>query len=256
MIEVCFRTRRTSSEVAPTDRPACIQLFSVWFWSRLSEIDNRGIGSAPTYRHWQIHCESSVHGAENAQGPHQLLQKRSENVGANENEKSRKHQKHSHFGVALTVFLVNRVFFPCHKGNVLTKTAKMTNLHSTHWKQGLRSPDPRKRRKWRKWQLSLRHRHGLDKAGFVLPWTLHDILSLYNKHFRHHTMWCLPVKFAARSVEIVEKLKIVRHFPAHPDFSSLGSHFESSGVPMFKRFVLLKSCDLWCHLKTPERQNN
>ena len=39
----------------------------------------------------------------------------------------------------------------------------MTNLHSTHWKQGLRSSDPRKRRKWR---ASLRQRHGLEKAGF------------------------------------------------------------------------------------------
>ena len=35
-------------------------------------------------------------------------------------------------GVAQTVFLVNRVFVPCQKGAVLTKTAKMTNLHSTH----------------------------------------------------------------------------------------------------------------------------
>ena len=41
-----------------------------------------------------------------------------------------------------TVFLVNRVFVPCQKGAVLTKTAKMTNLHSTRWKQGLRSSDP------------------------------------------------------------------------------------------------------------------
>ena len=29
------------------------------------------------------------------------------------------------------MFLVNRVFVPCQKGAVLTKTAKMTNLHST-----------------------------------------------------------------------------------------------------------------------------
>ena len=35
-------------------------------------------------------------------------------------------------GVAQTVFLVNRVFVPCRKGAVLTKTAKMANLHSTH----------------------------------------------------------------------------------------------------------------------------
>ena len=34
--------------------------------------------------------------------------------------------------VAQTVVLVNRVFVPCQKGAVLTKTAKMTNLHSTH----------------------------------------------------------------------------------------------------------------------------
>ena len=31
--------------------------------------------------------------------------------------------------------------------------------------QGLRSSDPRKRQKWRKWRLSLRQRHGLEKAG-------------------------------------------------------------------------------------------
>ena len=37
-------------------------------------------------------------------------------------------------GMAQTVFLDNRVFVfvPCHKGAVLTRTAKMTNLHSTH----------------------------------------------------------------------------------------------------------------------------
>ena len=35
------------------------------------------------------------------------------------------------FRVTQTVFLVNRVFVPCQKGAVLTKTAKMTNLHST-----------------------------------------------------------------------------------------------------------------------------
>ena len=35
-------------------------------------------------------------------------------------------------GVTQTVFLLNRVFVPCQKGAVLTKTAKMTNLHSTH----------------------------------------------------------------------------------------------------------------------------
>ena len=35
------------------------------------------------------------------------------------------------FGVAQTVYLVNRVFVPCQKGAILTKTAKMTHLHST-----------------------------------------------------------------------------------------------------------------------------
>ena len=69
-----------------------------------------------------------------------------------------------------TVFLVNRVFVPCPKGAVLTKTAKMTNLDSTQWRQGFRSSKHRKRRKWRKWRVSLRQRHGLEKAGFVLPW--------------------------------------------------------------------------------------
>ena len=38
----------------------------------------------------------------------------------------------SDVGEAETVFLVNRVFLPCQKGAVLMKTAKMTNLHSTH----------------------------------------------------------------------------------------------------------------------------
>ena len=33
-------------------------------------------------------------------------------------------------GVAQTVFLADRVFVPCHKGAVLAKAAKMTNLHS------------------------------------------------------------------------------------------------------------------------------
>ena len=36
------------------------------------------------------------------------------------------------FEVAQTVFLVNHVFVPCQKGAVLTKTAKMTNLHSIY----------------------------------------------------------------------------------------------------------------------------
>ena len=36
------------------------------------------------------------------------------------------------FWVAQTVFLVNRAFVSCQKGAVLTKTAKMMNLHSTH----------------------------------------------------------------------------------------------------------------------------
>ena len=48
----------------------------------------------------------------------------------------------------------------------------MTNLHSTHWKQGFRSSDLRKRQKWRKWRVSLRQKHGLEKAGFALPWSL------------------------------------------------------------------------------------
>ena len=38
-------------------------------------------------------------------------------------------------------------------------------------KQGFRSSDPQKRRKWRKWRVSLRKRHGLEKTWFVLPWT-------------------------------------------------------------------------------------
>ena len=37
--------------------------------------------------------------------------------------------------VAQTVLLVNHAFVPCQKGAVLTKTAKMMNLHSTHRKQ-------------------------------------------------------------------------------------------------------------------------
>ena len=42
---------------------------------------------------------------------------------------------------------VKPCFCPLPKGAVLTKTAKMTNLHSTHCKQGLRSLDLRKRGK-------------------------------------------------------------------------------------------------------------
>ena len=64
---------------------------------------------------------------------------------------------------------------PPAKRAVLTKTAKMMNLHSTHWKQGLRNSDPRKRRKWRKWQLSRRQRHGLEKPGLFFP----DFLGLH-----------------------------------------------------------------------------
>ena len=41
----------------------------------------------------------------------------------------------------------------------------------SQWKQGLRSSNPRKRRKWRNWRVSLRQRHGLEKARLVLPWT-------------------------------------------------------------------------------------
>ena len=38
----------------------------------------------------------------------------------------------SSVGVAQTAFLVNRVFVAYQKGAVLTRTAKRTNLHSTH----------------------------------------------------------------------------------------------------------------------------
>ena len=50
------------------------------------------------------------------------------------------------------------------------ENGKNDEFDSTHWKQGLRS-DPRKRRRWRKWRVSLRQRHVLE-AGFVLPWFL------------------------------------------------------------------------------------
>ena len=35
-------------------------------------------------------------------------------------------------GVGQTVFFVNRVFVPCPKGAVLTKTVKIINLHAAH----------------------------------------------------------------------------------------------------------------------------
>ena len=66
-------------------------------------------------------------------------------------------------GVAQTVFWVNRVFCPLPKGAVLTKTAKVTNLHSTYWKQGLRSSDLRKRQQLWKWRVSW------QKAGLFFP---------------------------------------------------------------------------------------
>ena len=40
------------------------------------------------------------------------------------------------------MFLVNRVFVPCQKGAVLTKTAKMTNLHSTTENKGFAPQTP------------------------------------------------------------------------------------------------------------------
>ena len=36
---------------------------------------------------------------------------------------------------------------------------------------GLRSSDPRKQKMRRNWRVSLRRRHGLEKAGFALLWT-------------------------------------------------------------------------------------
>ena len=52
----------------------------------------------------------------------------------------------------------NHVFGkPCFCPLPKAKTAKMKNMHSTRWKQGLCSSDPRKRWKWR---VSLRQRHG------------------------------------------------------------------------------------------------
>ena len=71
-----------------------------------------------------------------------------------------------YWGVAQTVFYGFTVLLIPAKRTVLTKTAKMTKLDSTHWKQGLRSSDPRKRRKWRK---SLRQRHGLEKTDLFFP---------------------------------------------------------------------------------------
>ena len=55
-------------------------------------------------------------------------------------------------------FLVNRVFVPCQKGAVLTKTAENDAFAFYPLKQGLRSSNPRKRRKWRKWRKLLRKR--------------------------------------------------------------------------------------------------
>ena len=71
------------------------------------------------------------------------------------------------FGVAQTVFLVNRVFVACQKGAVLTKTAKMMNFILPTETRALLL---KTRKTTKKWRVSLRQRHGLEKARFVLPW--------------------------------------------------------------------------------------
>ena len=59
--------------------------------------------------------------------------------------------------VAQTVFLENRP-----KRGRFDENGEMMNLHSTQWKQGLCSSDPRKGRRWLKWRVSLMQ----AKAGF------------------------------------------------------------------------------------------
>ena len=62
------------------------------------------------------------------------------------------------------------VFCPLPKRGRFDENGKNDEFAFYHWKQGFGSSNPRKRRKWRKWRVSLRKRHGLEKAGFVLPW--------------------------------------------------------------------------------------
>ena len=79
------------------------------------------------------------------------------------------------FRVVKTVFLENGVFAPYRKQVVLTKNGENDDLHSTHKNKGLRSSEPGKRRKWRKWRVSLRQNQGLPKTGFSPPWQVSPI---------------------------------------------------------------------------------
>ena len=45
--------------------------------------------------------------------------------------------RNANFGVVKTVVLGNSGFAPCRKQGILTKTAKVTKLHSTHKNKGL-----------------------------------------------------------------------------------------------------------------------
>ena len=76
----------------------------------------------------------------------------------------------SNFRVVKTVFLENGVFVPYRKQVVLTKNGENDDLHSTHKNKGLRSSEPRNRRKWRKWRVSLGQNQGFPKTGFSPPW--------------------------------------------------------------------------------------
>ena len=68
-------------------------------------------------------------------------------------------------GVAQTVLLVNRVLSPAKKGP-FDENSKNDEFAFYPLKTRASLLRPRKRRKWR---VSLRQSHGLEKAGFVLP---------------------------------------------------------------------------------------
>ena len=71
--------------------------------------------------------------------------------------------------VVKTVFLENGVFAPYRKQVVLTKHGENDDLHSTPKNKGLRTSEPGNRRKCRKWRVSPRQNHRLQKPQLSPP---------------------------------------------------------------------------------------
>ena len=66
--------------------------------------------------------------------------------------------------------LVNRAFVPCQKGAVCDENGENDEFAFYPLKtRGFAPQNPENAGEMTKWQVSLRQRHGLDKAGFVLP---------------------------------------------------------------------------------------